>query len=130
MAASNYLETALLNHIRGSTSFTQPSGLYVGLFHASPEDDGSGLASEVSGGGYARQAIIFGIPDDGRIANTGTIEFTNINGASNTPITHIGIFDAQSGGNLLFHGPLLTPKNIVEGGDAQFAPGSIGITLS
>ncbi len=68
---------AVLNVLRG----TDLTGVapYVGLFSVAPADDNS-AGTELSGNGYARQAITFGAPatDAGnvrKVANTNNIQF-------------------------------------------------------
>ena len=83
---------AVLNVLRG-TSITGVSP-YLGLFSVAPADDSS-AGTELTGNGYARQAVAF------------------------------GVFDAQSSGNLLYWNTLATPKTIQQGDFGQFAPGSL-----
>ncbi len=44
-------------------------------------------------------------------------------------ITHFGIFDASSGGNLLFHGALTESRTVNSGGQAKFLATELQIGL-
>ena len=68
MYASNYLETAIINLMRG-TSLQAPTGLYVGLFLSDPTDTGT-AGTEVSYTGYARQPITFQLDGTSSIQNS------------------------------------------------------------
>ena len=120
MSFSNYLETELLDHVFAGNAYTSPSSVYVGLFTSSPTDADSG--TEVSGGSYVRKVGSFTV--SGNTATTsGAIEWPTATASWGT-ITHIGIYDASSAGNLLYHGALSASKSvetndtfIVEAGD-------------
>jgi len=101
MAASDYLELALLNHIFEGSPYSQPT-IWVGLSTADPGDDGSGLA-EPSGGGYAR---VRPADDSGRwlvsesggvttAENKGAIEFAEATGDWGT-IAYACLFDDET----------------------------------
>lgn len=76
---------------------------YLGLSTANPRDDASGL-EEPKGNGYARVAA-------------------NLSAATNFPkatggwgrISHFALFDAASGGNMLFYGAVVCPRDILDG---------------
>ena len=124
---SNYLENAMVNAVLRNTSYTSPSAVYVGLYSSDPADDNSG--TEISGGSYARQEATFGAPSDGVTTNSAAIEFPQATGDWGT-VTHIGILDASSSGNLLFHTPLTTSKTISTGDVFRIAIGSLSVTLA
>lgn len=124
-AKTDYLETAILNHIRGGAALSQPAGLYLALFTTSTNDAGGG--TEATGNGYARQAVTLGAPSGNQSANTNTPTFT-ASGGSIGPVTHGAIHDAVSGGNMLYHGALGASKTIASGESLEFPPGSVTIT--
>lgn len=120
-ALTNYTEDELIKHLFRTGSFTKPAGLYVALFTAAPGEAGGG--TEVSGGSYARVSTA---PGDANWAATSAGNGTTSNAAAITfpaptanwgSVTHWGIFDASSGGNLLVYAALTTPKT-VNNGDA------------
>lgn len=122
---SDYLENALLNHVFRNTSLTSPTTTYLALYTVSPSDAGGG--TEVSGSGYARQAITFGAPSGGAISNTGAVSFTASGGNFGTVVA-VGIFDALTTGNLLAW-DAITSATVNNGDTIQFPIGDIDITL-
>lgn len=123
---SNYLENAVIDAVLRNTSYTSPTTVYVGLFTTDPTDAGSG--TEVSGGSYARTAVTFSAPSNGVTSNSADVEFPQAT-ASWGSVTHIGIHDAASGGNLLFHTVLDTTKTIDSGDIFKIASGNLTVTL-
>jgi hypothetical protein len=124
---SNYLENALINATLRNTSYTSPSVVYLGLYTSDPTDADTG--TEVSGGSYARQAITFGAPSNGVTSNTAAIEFPQATANWGT-VGWIGIEDALTGGNLLYHSPLDASKTIQSGDIFKVAIGSLSVTLA
>jgi hypothetical protein len=126
MSMSDYLENALLDAVLRNTPYTSPSQVYVALFTSDPTDAGTG--TEVSGGGYTRQAVTFNAPSNGQVTNASDILFP-VATASWGTVTHVGIYDAQTGGNLLFSGALTTSKTISTNDQLKIAAGSLSISL-
>lgn len=136
-AISDYLEAKLLDLVFNKVAYTAPS-TYVALFTGDPTDAGTG--PEVSGGSYARVLVnenggssptwdLAVIDGAGKLVdNTHQILFPTAT-ADWTTITHKGIYDASSGGNLLWHGPLITPKPIGDGDTFKFEPGELNLKL-
>lgn len=125
MSFSNYLETKVLAHTFSNTAYTSPSTVYVGLFTSSPSEDGSG--TEVSGGSYARQSGAF-TTSNNTATTSAAIEFPTATASWGT-ITHIGIYDASSAGNLLAYAALTASKAIASGDVFRIPAGDIDITL-
>lgn len=123
---SNYLENVIINHFLRNTPTSSPSAVYLALYTTDPTDADTG--TEVSGGSYARQAITFSAPSNGSTSNSSTITFPTATGNWGT-ITHMGIRDASSGGNLLFYGPLATPKTITAGDQFIVNTGNLTVTI-
>jgi hypothetical protein len=124
---SNYLEDALINATLRNTSYTSPTTVYVGLFTSDPTDAGSG--TEVSGGSYARTAVTFGAPSNGVSTNSAAVEFPQATGNWGT-VGWIGIHDAATSGNLMYHTALDTSKTIETGDIFKIATGSLSVTLA
>jgi hypothetical protein len=124
---SNYLENALVNVTLRNTAYTSPTSVYLALYTTDPTDADTG--TEVSGGSYARQSITFGAPSNGATTNSAVIEFPQASGSWGT-ITHVGIRDALTTGNLLYHTPLDASKTITTGDVFRIAIGSLSVTLS
>jgi hypothetical protein len=124
---SNYLETALINATLRNTSYTSPSTVYVALYTSDPTDADTG--TEVSGTSYARQSVTFGSPSNGVTTNSAAVEFPQAGGSWGT-VTHIGIRDASTSGNLLYHTALDASKAIATGDVFRIASGSLSVTLA
>lgn len=122
--ASNYLENAILNHFFRNTSTTSPTTVYIALYTSDPTDADTG--TEVSGGSYARQAVTFSAPSNGVISNSSTITFP-VATANWGTITHFGIRDASTGGNLLVYGAFETAKTINAGDQLIINPGNLQV---
>lgn len=123
---TNYLEDRVLNHIFRNTASTAPTTVYMALFTVTPSDTGGG--TEVTGGGYARQAVTFGAPSGGIIANTGAVAFT-ASGASFGTVVAIAIFDASTAGNMLAWDGI-TSATIAVGDTLNFPIGNITVQLT
>jgi hypothetical protein len=142
-AMSDYLENKLIDQIFRGQAFTFPATVYIGLLTAAPTDAGGG--TEVTGGAYARASIGSSLANwagtqgaGTTVASSGTSGNTSNNAvisyatptASWGTVTHFGIYDALSGGNLLFWGTLTTAKTINIGDIVQFPAASLSFTLA
>ena len=123
---SNYLENALINGTLRATSYTAPTTVYVGLYTTDPTDANTG--TEVSGGSYARTSVTFGAPSNGVTTNSGAVTFPTATGTWGT-VGWIGILDASTSGNLLYHTPLTSSKSITSGDIFTIAIGNLSVTL-
>lgn len=124
---SNYLENALINATLRNTAYTSPATVYLALYTTDPTDADTG--TEVSGAAYARQSITFGAPSDGVSTNSAAIEFPQAGGSWGT-VAYIGIRDASTAGNLLYHSPLTAAKTIATGDVFRVAAGSLSVALA
>tara|TARA_R110000822_G_scaffold233711_1_gene365079 strand:- start:1231 stop:1623 length:393 start_codon:yes stop_codon:yes gene_type:complete len=127
-ALSNYSELKILDLLFKNTTFTAPNA-YLGLFTAAPNDAGGG--TEVSGNDYARVQIDTKMASaaSGAISSNADITFPTANGGAFGTVTHIGIFDAASSGNLLAHGALSASRVISDGDTFQINSGSLTVTI-
>ena len=121
-AASDYLKSALINHILRQTAFSSPTALYVSLFVG---------AAEVSGGSYARVDVTTGFtaPVGGVSENASTISFPSPTAAWGT-VTHAALYDAASDGNQLMYAPLNESKTITAGDTVRFNAASMDVSVS
>ena len=132
-AFSDHLENELINAtLRGGTY--AGGGVFVALFTSDPTDAGSG--NELSDSGYQRQRAHstvasdgFTVPANGTSSNARNIIFPPIVDTQVT-VTHWAIFDAQAGGNMLYHAALLNPKTLDPTDVLSFPIGSLTVTLS
>lgn len=142
---SDYLENKLVDHVLRGQTLTPPATLYVALFTAAPSDAGGG--TEVSGGAYARVTVTGSLANwagtqsagsttastgtGGQTSNNAAVTFPAPSGANWGAVTHFGIFDASTAGNLLFWAALTTPKTINDGDAApSFAAGALTVTFA
>lgn len=127
MSKSDFLENKLLDHQLGKTAYTMPT-VYVGLFTAAPSDTGGG--TEVTGGSYARKSTAgtdWNAASGGSSSNANAITFVTASASWGT-VTHFGLFDAASAGNLLRWNALTASKTIGSGDTASFAAGALVCT--
>lgn len=144
---SDYLENKLIDHIFRTTSFTAPTGIWVALGTAGSDSAFTEIAST---GGYARASI--GIGDTvwkstqgtstaatpstgttGATENVSTISFATPSATWNSgaDITHFALYDAVSGGNMLFWGTLSVAKRVYSGDAAPtFPANALDVTLA
>ncbi len=123
---SDFLENELLDHVFRNSAYTQPTTVYVALYTATPSDSGGG--TEVSGGSYARVAVTFGAASGGAISNSAAVTFAQATANWGT-VSHFGVFDASTNGNLLAWNALTTSKAVNNGDTAEFAVGELDIAL-
>ncbi len=117
MPKSYYLDNTFL-----AIALIQGPVIYVAIFTTSPGPSGGGV--EVSGGGYGRQTVTFGTPSNGQTVSTEAVIFPIATGSWGT-ITSFGLYDASSGGNLLYYGNLSTPRTILASDQIQFPAGQL-----
>jgi hypothetical protein len=124
---SNYLETALINGTLRGTTYTAPTTTYLALYTSDPTDADTG--TEVSGGSYTRQPITMGAPSNGASTNSASIEFSQAT-ADWGIVAYVGIRDALTSGNLLYHTALDTSKTIANGDIFKITAGNLSVTLA
>ena len=114
----------------GGSAYTAPSTLYVALFTAAPSDTGGG--TECSGGSYERKSMA-AMTVSGTSPTTATngsaVEFVTATGSWGT-VTHVGVFDASTSGNLLAWAALTASKAVASGDVFRFSAGDLDITLA
>jgi len=126
MSFTNDLETRVLQWALTNGSPTRPTAWYVGLFTAAPGEAGGG--TEISGSGYARQAVTFTV--SGNLAtNNAAIEWPTATGSWGT-ITHVAVFDALTTGNMLVYATLTASKSISTGDVLRIPSGDLDVTLN
>jgi hypothetical protein len=126
--ATDYLENKLADWLFRGQAFTPPATLYIAAFTVAPTDTGGG--TEVSGGGYARQAIASSLANwsgtqgagttvastgtGGQISNNVLVDFGTASAGYGT-VTAFGVFDASTAGNMILFSPLSTSKAVNTG---------------
>jgi hypothetical protein len=122
-AFSNYMEAQIVEHfLRGSAT------PFLALYTSNPDEDNSGAEAEYSG--YQRQSCSFTSTDtDGRTSLASSVTFAANGGNSPVTITHVGVLDAATGGNLLLYAPLTSAKTLANGDVISFGAGQGVFTL-
>lgn len=132
---SNYSEDKVLNNLFRGEAFSVPN-LHIALFTSSAglETNSASAQTEVptADTGYARVAVPsytgFTVSSNGQSTNAAAFEFPAATLDWGT-ITHIGIMDAEIGGNVILWGSIRNARPIYSGDIIRFAVGSIIVTL-
>jgi hypothetical protein len=124
---SNYLENALINGTIRGTTYTAPTTIYVALYTSDPTDANTG--TEVTGGSYARTSVTFAAPSNGASVSNADCTFPQCTATWGT-VGWIGLMDASTSGNLLYHTPLDSSKTIETGDIFKIASGNLSVTLA
>lgn len=122
MPKTYFLDNSFLNAALRQVAYTSPVAVYVALFTAAPTVAGGG--TEVSGGAYARQTVVFTAPVNGQCSNVADVLFPIATSAWGT-IVAFGVYDAASGGNLLYFNNLSTPRNVQINDQVRFPSGQL-----
>ena len=155
-AASNYLESKLLDHVLNYSTapYTDSnlSTIYVALFTSGGSDaalttaleSGTNSTSgtgnwgyyEINAGDYVRRSVGFASASTGSISSNTTVEFPvatadyQTAGSTGNTVTHIALVDGSTGGQILFYGILATSKTVSSGDQFTVTSGNLTITLS
>ena len=126
---SDFLEVALLNSTLNGAAFTPVNNPYISLHTADPTDAGTG--TEVSGGSYARVASSFAVASGtgGSVASDADATFPTATATWGT-VGWIGLWDAASSGNMLYHTALDASKTIDSGDVFKITTGNLTVTLA
>lgn len=123
MSLTDYGETYVLGLIKKEKTY------YLGVLTAAPTDSSAG--TEVSSGAYARQAITFAPPasgDPSSMTNSAAIEFPTATAGWGTVVAW-GVYDAATGGNLVWYGALSTAKELSANDTIIVHAGDLKLTL-
>lgn len=134
---SDYLENKLIDHVFRGQSYTAPTTIYFALFTSSCSDSAGG--TEVATGSYARPGLAASLANwagtqsagstvassgtGGTTSNNATVTFATPSASWGT-VTHLGIYDAVTSGNLLICRALTTSKTINSGDTVTFPAAS------
>lgn len=126
------VEQDILNGLLQDPSWAGYATLYVALSSTTPTEAG-GNFTEPSGGSYARVSTAAADWN----AASGTAPATKDNSATITfptatadwvagaDLTHFGLYDASTAGNLVTWGPLGTAKPVLDGDTPSFGAGAL-----
>lgn len=149
MAMTNFAKRRFLNSfLGGATPNTPnygqltpnaPTHLAAALDTGTPTDAGANFNEPPGADGYARIPLSLGSGGDFTIAtdadpslieNSAALTFSAAQNNNWGNVAHVGFFDAASGGNLLFHLTLDTPRTINIGETLSFAAGELELTAN
>lgn len=119
---STYLKQAVIKAALGEATFPTITNTYLALYQTNPTV--ADVGSELSGGSYARQQLSFANASGGVKESNTSENFTNLPAST---VTHWGIRDASSGGNLLYFGAFDLPIQLDAGNSLPIASGDIVI---
>lgn len=137
---SNYTETNIIETTLRGAAFPVPAAIYLALATADITDANT-TANEVQTSAwpaYARQDAASGAAistgwaaaADGVSTNAKVLTYAANNGAGSVTVTHIGIYDALTGGNLLYHAPLVSSKTLLVGDVLSFGIAALTVTVA
>ena len=127
MSFTNFLETEILDHVFAGSAYTAPATLYLALYTAAPGETGGGTEVSTSGTAYARQTVAFTTTGN-TTSNTAAVEYPTATASFGT-VTHVGVFDAATSGNLMAYAALSASKTIDTGDVFRVPTGDLDITL-
>lgn len=133
-AFSNYLEEAIVKYfLQCDDAQANPTSTFLALFTNSELTAGTATDAttfaEPTYNAYARKAITFTNYAAGVTKNVSVIGFDANDEASPVTITGIGVYDAETDGNLLLWSKLVTAKELAQGDTISFAANAIQFTI-
>jgi hypothetical protein len=116
----------IVDHVNSVSAFTAPTApLKARLMTANGSAGAAG--TEVAGGSYAPQTVVFGSAASGAAANNANVVFT---GMPAVTVTGVEIWDTSGSPQRLWWGPLTTPKTLNSGDTFQFDTAALGVSLT
>lgn len=127
MSLSNTFETNVLTWMFTASAVTRPTAWYLALFTSNPAEDGSGTEVSTSGTAYARQSVSFTVSGN-TASNSAAVEFPTATASYGT-VTHVGVYDASTAGNLIAYAALTTSKAIDTGDVLRIPASDLDVTM-
>lgn len=125
---STFARNAVVNALLRNTTLTGITP-FVALFIGDPE--GAGTEVSTVGTNYQRQSVTFSAPSNGATSNSNTISFGPASAAySASPVDYFAIFDAISGGNMIYSDALTVPQVVNTNNEPRFAATAITVQES
>jgi hypothetical protein len=116
----------LLNGWLGIAAYTAVTGA-MKLALATVTGTATTAGTEVTGGSYARQTVVFATPSSGATSNNATINFTSMPAVT---VTGIDIYDSAGTPVRRAFGTLAASKTTSAGDTLSFAAGAIAANLT
>ena len=137
-AASNYTEENVINALLRGVTFPLPSKTYVSLHTANPGEAGGSEVTTAAFPAYVRREAEQGAaigtgwsaPTDGVSQNAKQLTYPGFDGASPVTVSHWAVYDAATGGNMLFYAPLQTARTLQAGDVFVFDINALTVTMS
>ena len=145
-ALTDYAENKLVDAVFRGQALGAPATFYVALFTTACSDSGAGTEVSTSGTGYARAAVTSSLANwagtqsagsttassgtGGQTSNNATITIGSATTTSWGSVSHFGLFDAPTAGNMWVCQALTSAKTI-NAGDAlpAFNAGALTVTF-
>lgn len=129
---TDYAEKKLNDHILGIASYTKPTAAYASLHTASPTDTGS-HANELTATGYSRASITASMNATGATSgladNATAVEIGPVTADAGT-VTHAGIEDASTVGNMLLWVQNTASRTLLNGDSFRWAANQLSVTFA
>tara|TARA_R110000824_G_scaffold6779_1_gene31339 strand:- start:1238 stop:1636 length:399 start_codon:yes stop_codon:yes gene_type:complete len=128
---SDFLEVTLLNLSLNGTSWAGMNDPYISLHTADPTDAGTGTEVSTAGTSYARTAASFAVASgtSGAVVSDADATFPAATAGWGV-VGWIGLWDASTAGNMLYHTALDASKTIDSGDIFKIASGNLTVTLA
>jgi len=129
---SDFLEVTLLNLSLNGTSWAGMNNPYIALYTTDPTDADSGTEVSASGTSYARVLSSFAVASgtSGAVLSDADATWAAATGAGFGTVGWVGLHDAATGGNLLYHTALDAAKTIDAGDIFKITTGNLSVTLA
>jgi hypothetical protein len=124
MSFSNTVDQAMLDYFL--TTYTT---LYAGYSTTTPTKAGANVSEPAGETGYTRIEVTDFARTDSEIDNDAEIVFPEATGDQGTA-TYAILYDASSGGNMLWFGALSASKAVSTGDVPRFPAGDFNLTMS
>lgn len=133
MPATNYLDQVLMQSVLGAVPYNAPGTLYVSLSSTIPVQNGTNF-TEPTDSTYARVGVANNttnwvtpatLPSQGyQLQNASSIAFNQV-GTNWGTILSVGLFDASTGGHLLYYTNLSVRAILTKNAIMKFKPGAL-----
>lgn len=139
---TDFAENKIVDALMRAQALGAPATFHAALFTAAAACD-TGSVTEVTGGNYARQAVTSSLANwagtqdpgsttvssgsGGQTSNNNAISWGTVTWAAT--VTHWGLYDAASAGNLWICAPLTVQQTVASGNTVQFGAGALTVTF-
>jgi len=118
------IEAGLLDHLHGVATLTITGPLRCRLMTAAGSDSAAG--TEVTGGSYSAQTIVFSAASAGATSNSGALSYTSMPACT---VVGVEIWDSTGTPKRLWYLPLSSSKTLQAGDTFSLAVGAVTVSL-